>query len=81
MSELESEFIDAMEFTGETEVVQNEQASEAFTKEFSPKQIGSIAKYIEPTERQQSILLQIFLPQIRTSMRFQLKNMTVLLVS
>lgn len=48
MSELESEFIDAMEFTGETEVVQNEQASEAFTKEFSPKQIGSIAKYIEP---------------------------------
>ena len=50
MSELEIEFIDTMEFTGENEVVQNEQTSEAFTKEFSPKQIGSIAKYIEPVK-------------------------------
>lgn len=42
------EFIDAMEFTGEQENSRDEEGVEKFAKDFSPKQIGSIAKYYEP---------------------------------
>lgn len=48
MAEEENEFIDVMEFTGEQEVIRDENGAESFAREFSPKQIGSIAKYIEP---------------------------------
>ncbi|MBQ0038955.1 MAG: SpoIIE family protein phosphatase [Treponema sp.] len=45
---MESEFIDAMEFTGTEEIIRDQAESDKFAKEFSPKQIGSIARYIEP---------------------------------
>ncbi|WP_407398143.1 PP2C family protein-serine/threonine phosphatase [Treponema sp.] len=62
MSGVESEFIDAMEFTGEQEVVRNENGTENFAKDFSPKQIGSIAKYIEPVNGSATIdtLIEMF---------------------
>lgn len=48
MAEDESVFIDTVEFTGVDESEGSGKGTEDFTKEFSPKQIGSIAKYIEP---------------------------------
>lgn len=63
MSEMETEeFIDAMEFTGEKEVIRDENGIENFAKDFSPKQIGSIAKYIEPVNGSATIdsLIEMF---------------------
>lgn len=69
MSGVESEFIDAMEFTGESEVIRDGNEAEKFAKEFSQKQIGSIVKYIEPVNGSATIdtLAETFLenPDLR----------------
>lgn len=48
MSEIKEEFIDVMEFSGEQEVIRDEDEMEKFARNFSSKQIGSIARYVEP---------------------------------
>lgn len=48
MSEEKEEFIDVMEFSGEQEVIRNEDEMEKFARNFSQKQIGSICRYVEP---------------------------------
>ena len=46
--EEKEEFIDVMEFSGEQEVIRNEDEMEKFARNFSQKQIGSICRYVEP---------------------------------
>ncbi|MFA6856335.1 MAG: SpoIIE family protein phosphatase [Treponema sp.] len=48
MSDLENTFIDESFFTGETEKPQENDAITSLQNNFSQKQIGSIAKYVEP---------------------------------
>ena len=48
MSEIKEEFIDVMEFSGQQEVIRDEDEMEKFARNFSSKQIGSIARYVEP---------------------------------